>query len=204
MSRALKNVLCAAALVGGTMFITNHVVSQQSQGTADDMMTKMMELGKPGPQHKRMQGDVGKWKQKNTYWEYPGAEPQVFETEADVKSVMGGRFLVSETSGKFPMGDREMDFEAMGIYGYDNMSKKYFFSWIDNFGTWMMTAYGTASDDGNVITYMSKMPDPMNGGEMDYKSVMTHVNKDHYTFEMSMKLPNGTWFKNMMVEGKRR
>jgi hypothetical protein len=45
------------------------------QELAQEKINKMMELAKPGPEHKMLEKMVGSWEQTVKLWMTPGAEP---------------------------------------------------------------------------------------------------------------------------------
>jgi hypothetical protein len=211
MARCCRTILGAAALVLASSAITTTVMSQSQKqdpkqappGAAE--MEAWLKLAAPGPEHARLMKSAGKWTQKNTHWMYPGAEGQVATATATMEPILGGRFLLEKVKSRMDMGGGQMmDFEGLGIFGYDNGTKKHVFAWVDNMGTMIMTAEGTADATGKVVTYLSKFPDPMTGGTAELKTVATDTGADSHKVEMFMKQPDGTWFRNMEILGTRQ
>ena len=116
-----------------------------------------------------------------------------------METILGGRFVVQHTRGQFEMEGEVMSFEGMGIFGYDNLKKKHIFVWLDNMGTMIMTAEGTADPTGKIITYFSEMPNPMTGETMPIKSVSTIVDDDKQIFEMYAQVGGTEWSRNMEI-----
>lgn len=206
MAIPCRNLLCAAALVGGTTLVTSQVLSVQHEKELDQqtaMMEEWLKLAEPGPQHAEMAKAEGEWHQANTSWMYPGAEPSKSTSTSKLKSVLGGRYIIEKTSGAWEINGEQMPFEGMGIHGFDNAKQKYVFAWIDSMGTMIMTGEGTADESGKVITYYSEMPNP-EGGTMRMKSVATKIDNDHQKFEMFMQMPDGSWFRHMeMIQNRK-
>ncbi len=114
------------------------------------MMAQMMELAKPGENHKVLEGLVGTWKYTTKLWMSPDpkAPPMEYSGETVVKPIMGGRYFQSDVSGKIQMPGADgkmmdMDFKGMEIAGYDNAKKIYVSSWVDNMGTGIMLSEGS-------------------------------------------------------------
>ncbi|MBL0928316.1 MAG: DUF1579 domain-containing protein [Phycisphaerales bacterium] len=172
----------------------------------EEMMKKMMENTSPGPQHKAMAVAIGSWDLQATMWDQPGGSPQKNTGTAEIKAIMGGRYLVESVKMEaFEMpGGMKVPFEGMNISGYDNMKKKYVFSWIDSMATGILHGEGEADASGKVITYFAECLDPMTGMPAKYKNVCTHESPDRITFEMHTLMPDGKWFKNFVLEYTRR
>src|SRR5262249_2628167 len=99
------------------------------------MMAKMGAYATPGPEHKMLEGRVGKWTGKGKFWMFPEAPVMESEVTSEFKWMLGNRYLEDTTHGNM-MGQ---PFEGHGVTGYDNMKKKYVSTWIDNGGTGIMT-----------------------------------------------------------------
>ena len=96
--------------------------------TEADMQACML-AGTPGKEHEQLAKDAGVWQGKNTMWMCPGAEPVKSECTYTVTPIMDGRYIKGEMAGEMPgMGP----FTGFGISGFDNVSKKYVSTWIDN------------------------------------------------------------------------
>ncbi|MCP3903031.1 MAG: DUF1579 domain-containing protein [Planctomycetes bacterium] len=205
MKMQIRPLLGAAVLVGATTLITGEVVSRQHDGemNMEEMWETWMKLAEPGPEHAELASLAGTWHQKNTHWPAPGAEPMVSESVATFAPIMGGRFMVEKVHGEFEMNGEVSKFEAMGIFGYDNLKEKHVFSWVDNHGTMIMNGEGTADATGKVITYYSTIPNPMTGGTMEFKSVSRVVNDERTIFEMHQK-DGDSWVRNMEIVGSRK
>jgi hypothetical protein len=200
MTIRLKTALGAAMLVGASTLITSRVVSQQYEDKMQDhdkMMEMWMEMAKPGREHKRMAEAAGTWLQESKMWMEPGADPVVNHSVAEFAPIMGGRYMLERVAGVNDYGGGKVPFEGLCILGFDKFKQKHVFAWIDNMSTMIMMAEGTADATGDVITYMSEMPDPMSGGSAKVKFVSRSLDDDTNMFEMHMQGPDGEWMKNM-------
>ena len=78
-----------------------------------------------------------------------------------------------------------MQFEGIGLLGYDNVAQEYVQLWLDNFMTGVIHLKGSADDSGKQITIAGKITKPMAGGEqIDVRWVYTIVNQNTIKFEM--------------------
>ncbi len=154
----------------------------------------------PGEGHKTLDQMIGTWDAKVTMWQAPGAPPAVSSGVSENHWVLGNRYIEERFTGTF-MG---MPFQGIGYTGYDNAKKQYFGTWIDNFGTGVMTSTGNTSDKGKTWTFKSVNTDPMTGKDMPGESRMTVADADHHTFEMFGPAPDGKMFKMMEIAYTRK
>ena len=95
-------------------------------------MKQMMEMSKLNENHKLLTDLNGNWNYTIKMWMNPdpNAKPQESKGTATRKSVMGGRFVMMDVTGKMQMpGEngkmKDMQFKGMGVEGYDNVKKKF-------------------------------------------------------------------------------
>jgi uncharacterized protein DUF1579 len=155
----------------------------------DKMMAQMMELAKPGENHKLLEGLNGSWSYTIKMWmnPEPNAKPQEAKGMATRKSTLGGRFFVMDVSGQMQMPGpdgkpKEMEFKGTGIEGYDNVKKKFVASWVDNMGTGIMMSEGTYDLATKAFTYTGEY-EAMPGMKTKIREVMKLTDKDHMMFE---------------------
>ncbi|PWT93001.1 MAG: hypothetical protein C5B54_02560 [Acidobacteria bacterium] len=165
----------------------------------DEMMKKWMAYATPGDVHKQMATMVGSW---DTVVKDYTQNPAGTETKASstFTSVMDGRFVHEDAEGNF----NGMPFHGMGLYGYDNATKKYVATWVDNMGTGQAWSSGTSEDGGKTIKYTGTMTDPMSGKSMTYHSVMHMVSNDEYHMEMMGPGKDGKDMKMMEITYTRK
>jgi len=154
-------------------------------------MAKMMELGKPGENHKLLANMAGDWTYTVKMWMDPKATPMESKGTATRKAIMDGRFFVAEHSGKFQMPGpdgklADMSFTGMALEGYDNVKKKFVSSWIDNMGTMILNSEGTYDPAAKAFTYNSAF-EMMPGMPVKIREVVKVVDADHHNFE---------WYEN--------
>jgi hypothetical protein len=125
--------------------------------TAEDMQA-MTEAGTPGKMHEHLAKSLGKWKGKTKMFMVPGLPAMESECTSTVTSLMGGRFIKTEMAGDIPgMGA----FTGLALTGFDNVSKKFASTWIDNTGTGMMTGTGELAPDGKSLHWKFDYNCPM-------------------------------------------
>jgi hypothetical protein len=162
------------------------------QPTAEDMqkmMTQMMELSKPGENHKLLADLAGNWTYTIKMWMNPdpNAKPEESKGTAVRKSMMDGRYFVTDVSGKMEMPGpngkkKEMTFKGMGIDAYDNVKKKFVSSWIDNMGTGIMMSEGDYDPATKTFIYNAE-GEFIPGMKQKIREVIKIIDKDHHTFE---------------------
>src|SRR2546427_2174371 len=91
-----------------------------------EMMAMMMELSKTGENHKLLTDFVGTWTYTVKWWMNPEAKPSESTGTSVARAVMGGRYVISDHTGKMQMpgGDGKMmdtEFKGMAVDGYDNV-----------------------------------------------------------------------------------
>ncbi|PYI71990.1 MAG: hypothetical protein DMF02_04950, partial [Verrucomicrobia bacterium] len=114
------------------------------------MMKQMMEKSKLNDNHKLLSSLDGNWNFAIKMWMNPdpNAPPQESKGIATRKSIMGGRYVMMDVTGKMQMpGEdgkmKDMQFKGMGLEGYDNVKQKFVASWVDNMGTGIEFSEGT-------------------------------------------------------------
>ncbi len=158
-----------------------------------EMMKQMMEMSKLNENHKLLAEMNGNWNYTIKMWMNPdpNAKPQESKGTATRKSIMGGRYVMMDVTGKMQMpGEddkmKDLQFKGMGIEGYDNVKKKFVASWIDNMGTGIQSSEGTYDPATKTFTYTSEM-EMMPGMKTPVREVIKVTDKNHMTLE---------WYEN--------
>jgi hypothetical protein len=131
----------------------------------------------------------------------PDTEPMTSECTSKVTKVMDGRFTQMEVSGDMPgMGP----YKGIGLYGYDNVAKKFVSTWIDSCGTGIMRGEGELSPDGKTLTWNYTYNCPLQKGPAVMREIETRPDANTRKLEMYGKEPkSGKEFKMMVIELKR-
>jgi hypothetical protein len=169
--------------------------------TMDDMKA-CIEAGTPGKMHELLAKDEGEWTGKTTMHMGPDGPPMTSDCTFSVTPIMDGRFVMVEMKGDMPgMGP----YHGGGVYGYDNVSKKFVSSWVDNQGTGIMQGEGELSANGKTITWTYKANCPITKKLMTMKEVDTTTGPNSKKLEMWGDDPKtGKNYKMMTVELMRK
>jgi len=158
-----------------------------------DMMKQMMDLSKLNENHKLLASLDGSWNYTIKFWMNPdpNAKPEESKGTAVRKSIMDGRYVVMDVTGKMQMPGpdgkmKDVTFKGMGLEGYDNVKKKFVESWVDNMGTGIESAEGTYDPGTKTFTYTAEI-EPMPGMKQQVRELVKLGDKDHMTLE---------WFEN--------
>jgi len=154
-----------------------------------EMMKQMMEMSKLNENHKLLADMNGSWNFSIKMWMNPdpNAKPQESKGTATRKSVMNGRYVAMDVTGKMQMpGEdgkmKDMQFKGMAVEGYDNAKKKFVSSWIDNMGTGIQFSEGTYDPASKTLTFASEI-EMMPGMKVPVREVLKMTDKDHMMFE---------------------
>jgi hypothetical protein len=166
---------------------------QPSAADMQKMMEHMMEMSKLNENHKLLSSLDGNWDYKIKFWMNPdpNAKPQESKGTAVRKSIMGGRYVTMDVTGKMQMPDqtgkmKDVMFKGMGLEGYDNVKQKFVASWIDNMGTGIEFSEGTYDQATNTLTYTAEM-EPVPGMKTAVREVIKIADKNHMNLE---------WYEN--------
>jgi hypothetical protein len=170
------------------------------QPNPQEMMSQVMELGKMNENHKLLSSLDGTWNYIIKFWisPDPNAKPQESKGTATRKSIMGGRYVTMDVTGKMQMpGEdgkmKDVQFKGMAVEGYDNVKKKFVGSWIDNMGTGITFSEGTYDPATKTFTYTTEM-EPVPGMKSQVREVLKVPDNNHMMLE---------WYETRAV-GKRR
>lgn len=141
-----------------------------------EMMKAWEAAATPGEEHAKLAEMAGDWTCKVE--DFSSGQPMTSEGTCKFSMIMDGRYLMQEFSAQM-MG---MKFNGMGLTGYSNITKKFQQIWIDSMGTAIYFAQGERTGP-NAIECSGKMEMP-GAGPVDSRTVWTHTDKDHFTFEM--------------------
>jgi hypothetical protein len=159
----------------------------------------LKKLATPGEHHRSFDALAGKWRLA-VKWRAAAQDPwNESKGTAEYKWILGGRFLMEEF--KYDMAGQPM--EWLGIYGYDNFTKKYTAVWVDNMGTNTEFADGRHDPAKGTFSYDGEQDDPATGGKRKFRWVITIESKDRTRFDSYDQDPAGEYFKNTEVVAQR-
>ncbi|WP_426483465.1 DUF1579 domain-containing protein [Flavobacterium sp. 2] len=153
----------------------------------------------PGEPHKIMTEEVGTWTCDMTFWYEPNGKPEKATSIATVKMLFGGRYQETDYKGTI-MGAL---FEGKGTLAYNNATKEFTNTFIDNMGTGMMVAYGKYDESTKTIELKGETVDPVKGEKTPYREVYTIVDPTTRKFEM-YDMKNGAEYKSMEIISKKK
>ena len=91
-----------------------------------------------------------------------------------------------------------LPFEGMNTIAYNTLDKEWDMSWMDTFGTGLMT--GTGNREGNTLTFTANFTKMFGEGDDVFKLVTEVVDKDHHHMTMSMMAEGGEEVKWLRVD----
>ena len=178
---------------------------QPNAADMQKMMQQMMEMSKLNENHKLLSSLDGNWDYTIRFWMNPdpNAKPQESKGTATRKSVMGGRYVMMDVSGKMQMpGEdgkmKDVMFKGMGMEGYDNVKKKFVASWIDNMGTGIEFSEGTYDPATKSFTYTSEV-EAIPGMKTKVREVVKVADDRHMSLEWYEKQKGGQEKKTMEI-----
>ena len=101
-------------------------------------MQAMMAAAALGEEHKMLAKSNGTWTADMTYWEGIDKPSNKMTGTQVTKSILDGHFQQSTFSGDF-MG---MPFNGISTVGYDNTTKEFVSTWIENMSSSIMVMKG--------------------------------------------------------------
>jgi hypothetical protein len=186
----VSGLVVFGAFFAGQKVATPQDADPKKPGPED--MAKIMAAyeaaAKPGKQHEGLASLAGKWDQKVVCM-MPGMPQTENAGTAVYKSILGGRFVVEEMSGKMSMPNAEgklesRDFNGFQVMGYDNALKQYQAVWCDSMGTGLFMSTGQADASGKSITYEGSMKDVMTPQGRPWKMVVNLESPDKHVIDM--------------------
>ena len=128
----------------------------------------------------------------------PGAPDEVSKATSVHRMVLGGRYLEQVYKGT-SMG---MPFEGIGYTGYDNVQQRYVGTWMDTFGTGVMTFLGVAKPTDERIDTVAEGIEP-SGQKRIFENIVRIHNHGRHSYEMWTTGPTGKKHRTMIVEYER-
>ena len=179
----------------------NHADSIKTEGSIAEkpldsgaQMKAWMDYATPGSPHKMMADETGTWNCDMTFWQEEGGKPEKATSTANIKMILGGRYQEANYQGTM-MGQ---PFEGKSTLAYNNASKEYTTTFIDNMGTGMMVATGKYDEKTKAMELKGDMVNPINGKKTPYREIYTIV--DATTRKMEMyDTKNGKEYKSMEI-----
>lgn len=170
----MKKTLYAAALtvLAATAVAGHHEKDEQAaEGTTgmseEAMMAAMAAAATPGEEHARLAEMVGAYSADMTFLMDPSGEPQKSTMKVERRMDLDGRVLVEQWSGEF----MDMPFAGRSRTGYDNVTKRYWSTWTDNWSTGVLIMYGNYDAEQSAMVFEGENAHPVTGSMYTMKSV---------------------------------
>lgn len=181
---------------------TEVVVEETVEATPDSatIAKAWADYATPSKVHEMLAKDTGTWDAEMIFWMPESPEPMKANSVATYKMILDGKYQ----EGVFKGDMWGMSFEGRGMTAYDNASKEFITTWIDNMGTGMLVSRGQYDEASKSITFNGAMVDPVSGKEKKVKEIITYIDDDTQKLEMFEIDQNGKEFKNMEINSKRR
>lgn len=170
--------------------------TKQPQMTAEQKaeMEAYMKAGTPGAPHASLAATAGSYGAKIKSWQEPGG-PAMEETGTATRTMMlDGRVLVEDFKGTM-MG---MPFTGHGMTGYDNVSGKYWSTWIDSMSTGLMLSEGTCDASG-ACTFTGSWNDAIKKVPVKTRTTSRWTSPTTEVFEMYAPGKDGKEMKMMEI-----
>lgn len=186
---------------------------EKHEGGPDEAaaMEAWMKASTPGENHKLLEGMTGDWTYVNKMWHNPdpNAKPEESTGTATVKSMYNGRYFQGDYAGSFEMPGpdgkpQKMEFRGSSLHGYDNMSGKFFGTWIDNMGTGIVVFEGKYDPASKSFTYTGNYDCPMRQCKVSVREVVKITDKDHHMMEWYETTPGAKEQKTMEITYTRK
>jgi hypothetical protein len=148
----------------------------------EEIMKACTEAGRLGKEHEFLRRFVGTWDVVGRFWmEGPGGSAMESRGVAEIRWLFPGRWLEEVFKSEMMGGP----YEGHGIFGYDNLKKKYVSSWVDNMGTALTTMEGNLDLEGKTLMRYGRADDPASGKHGKLMGYILHFRDgDHHVFEM--------------------
>lgn len=153
----------------------------------------------PGKEHNRLAADNGAWYNEMTFWQDAKSTPMKAVTSSQAQMIFEGRYQEIYYRGEV-MG---MPFEGKSTVAFDNATKEYISTWIDNMGTGLMVMYGKPDKTGKSIIFTGKMVNPVDGKTSTCREVYTILDDNTRRMEM-FDTKDGKEWKSMEIVMKRK
>lgn len=189
-------ILASFALIAAAVAGDSQDASEEQQA----MMEAWQAAATPGEQHAALAEDAGTWKTTTkSWWQDPQGEPEVSTGTAEMEMILGGRVLVERQSGTH-MG---RPFTGHSMVGYDNVTGRYWSTWVDTHSTALYTSTGRYDAEEDAIVWHMDYTDPM-GNEHNAKMITRRDGDDRRTFSWYEQGSDGETHKFMEIVYERQ
>ncbi len=140
---------CASNRNTKTHAASDESAMQLPKGWTQADMDACTMAGTPGKEHADLMKLAGRWTSKERMWMGPGGEEMQTTGTWQLTPIMDGRYLQLDASGEMPgMGP----YKGLGVLGFDNVSRKYVATYVDQMSTGIMHGEGKMSSDAKTLS----------------------------------------------------
>lgn len=183
-----------ASIVLSALLLTT---SMNTIAQSAEEMKKYQDYMTPGAMHQWMAKHAGTWEAEVSTWMDPSAPPSKAKATDMVTMTMNGLFQV----GNFSSSMMGMPMTGQSTLGYNNATKMFVLSWIDNFSSGIISMTGTYDEKTKTLSLKGKQTDPISGKDTDIRQENKFIDDDTYTMTMygagmdgkEMKFMEGTF-----------
>lgn len=163
-------------------------------------MEDYAKASQPGDAQKALEQLAGSWDAVNKWRMTPDA-PWI-ESKGSERGQMWyeGRYLYATYKGD--MGGEE--FKGLGITGYNNATKQYECTWIDNMSTGILEMTGSYDPATKTFTFSGECKDPVTGKTQRNREVTKISSADKHVCEFYQTGADGKEFKCMEITYTRK
>ncbi len=158
------------------------------------------DMTAPGPHHARLADFAGSWNIHARFWQQPGAAPHESDGTAELRLILGGRFLEQRQEGSH-LGKPT---SGIGYVGFDNAKGRYVSLWLDDLNTTILQTEGPPTLSGKAIRTRGMINDVATGKSLRIEEVLTPVGPDRFTYEAWISPANGKLARVMEIIYSRR
>ncbi len=146
----------------------------------NDEMKAYMDYLTPGPFHQHLAQSEGNWDYQMKMFSEPGKAPDIENGTAKAEMILGGRYLQINHDGT-AWG---MPFQAIQIFGFDNVKQEFLAFWIDNMGTGFTFSSGKMDFEKDYLEMSGSFVDAAQKKDVNFRSVLKSTDIDHFNIEM--------------------
>lgn len=155
-------------------------------------METYMKAGTPGPPHEALAASAGTYELEIKSWSEPGGEAMEQSGTATRTMELAGRVLIEDIKSSM-MG---MPFTGRAMMGYDNVSGKYWSTWVDSMSTGVMISKGDC-DAKQKCEFTGSWNDPIKQGPVTVRLTTRWTSPTTQVFEMYGPAKDGKEMKMM-------
>lgn len=175
------------------------VKNEAGEMNSDEINAKWMSYMTPGQEHEMLNSQSGSWSEEISIWSHEGAEAMLSSAKVQIEMILEGRYQQSTHIGEFA----GMPFHGIGLVAFDNASKKYYSSWVDNMSTGLLYTTGAMDPKTKGLVFVGEMPDFITGKMTKVREIITQTSDSEMIMEMYNTPPAGKEFLTMKIVMKK-